>query len=266
VKSLSLLIAVALVAYGHGAYAAGPKPAKPDKDKAADSLPSFDLVTKQVKLVLSADPDYQEGDLITAPKVERILTKLDQVHWKVADGREIVRLALPEGDWMAAKFSLPDGRQFMRRVASMAGGYDRVDRLRHLPNGDNLVSQFIEEPDGFKMIEYMTSTRGGQNLGDYLSEDPDGANFNRPTGRIYTEQQLLKRLRASYDVEDARRHGVEAKQPEIIGVSSSKGKKSKPTSKSSTKRKPVRRPAPEPAIEEEQMLPPADSGDGPPQS
>jgi hypothetical protein len=250
----SLLLACAVDSFAVESFAAGNKPQKPEKEKSSSGpLPSFDNVTKQVQQLLALDPDYQPGDLLTASKAERILTKLDQLHWKVADGREIVKQLLPDGDWMAEKLQASDGREFMRQIAKMPGGYDRVDRLRHMPNGEIHITDFIETPDGSAMIEYMTTTQEGKNLGNFLSADPDGHNFNKPTGRIYTEQEFLKRLKLSYDAEAVRRLDIDPKP-------STKKTTTKSTSKSkfATKPKWTRRPPEEPEAEEP-MFPPAES-------
>lgn len=259
-KSLPLLIAIALLAYGRGAYAAGGKPSKPAaKEKApATPLPSFDLVTKQLKQVLAVDPEYKEGDLLTAPKVEKILAKLEQIHWKVADAKEITKLVLPDGDWLATRLLNGEGRQFMRQIAALPGGYDRIDRLRYLPEGERVVTNLFDGPDGFTMIEYMTTTHGGKNLGNYLSEDDNGADFNKHTGRIYTEQELLKRLKTSYEAEEARRRGQSPVEPTKPGTKKKSNTKFPP--KSSRTR---RAPATEPTAEE--PMPADGPGDGLPQ-
>jgi hypothetical protein len=212
-KSLRIVLgALLLLPSALGVAADGPPARTTTARTTAEPPPSFEAVTKEVKHLLALDPGYQAGDLLTVPKVERVLAKLEKIHWKVADGNEILKLVLSESDWMAARFSTPDGKQFMRQIAGMPGGYDRVDRLRRMPRGKSNINDFIENPEGFKMIEYMTTTKGGQNLGEQLSEAEDGADFNKPTGRIYTEQDLLKRLKQSYEAEDERRHGQDPKQ------------------------------------------------------
>ena len=59
----------------------------------------------------------------------------------------------------------------------------------------------IRGPGGEKLIEYMTTAAGGKELGKQLSQDPNGANFNAPTGRIYTVPDLLKYLKQQYDAQ-----------------------------------------------------------------
>ncbi|HET6328373.1 MAG TPA: hypothetical protein VFG04_27070, partial [Planctomycetaceae bacterium] len=216
-------------------------------------FPSFEDVTKTVQEVLALNPDYQPGDLVTASKVERILAKLEQNRWKVADGRQIVKQMLPDSDWMAMRLSAPDAQQFMHDIAKLPGGYDRVDRLRRMPNGEIHIGDFIDTPDGSAMIEYMTTTQEGKNLGNFLSQDPDGHNFNKLTGRIYTEQELLKRLKMSYDAAAVSRITIDPALP--TAPTSAPSGKSKTKSKFSSKSKRPREIQIEPETEEPAQLP-----------
>ena len=244
-KSLRCLFALSVLLCLSNCFAADKKPVKTTREKpAAGSFLSFEDVTKTVQQVLALDPNYQAGDLLTASKAERILAKLEQSRWKVADGREIVKQLLPDGDWMAVRLSAPDAQRFMHDIARLPGGYDRVDRLRHMPNGEIHIGDFIDTPDGSAMIEYMTTTQEGKNLGNFLSQDPDGHNFNKRTGRIYTERELLSRLKISYDAEAVRRLDIDSNKP------SKTTSKSTPKSKFPAKPKRPRRPPAEPEAEE----------------
>jgi hypothetical protein len=217
-KSLRLLLALVIFASAGLSFAGG-RPAKSAKEKSSDGpLPKFEAVTRQVQQVLAFDKEYQAGDLLTASKVERVLLKLEQIHWKVADRREIVRLVLSDSDWLSRQLATRDGKQFMRQIGTLPGGFDRVDRLRRMPYGEGQISDFIENPEGSKMIEYMTTTAEGKNLGDQLSEGVNGRDFNKATGRIYTELDLLKRLKRSYDAEAARRLALEPKTTPQVEV------------------------------------------------
>jgi hypothetical protein len=235
--------------------AADGRSAKTVEDKSAvKPLPTFDVVTKQVQELLALEPEYQAGDLLTASKVERILAKLDQIHWKVADRREIIKLVLSDSDWLARRLAISDAKQFMRQVGAMPGGYDRVDRIRGMVGGEYQIADFIQSPEGFKMIEYMTTTQEGKNLGELVSEGVNGRDFNKPTGRIYTERDLLKRLQTSYDAEVARRHGLDPKQ------STKPGTRKSPASKFPSKTNRMRRAPTKPVPDE--ATTPADSANG----
>jgi hypothetical protein len=79
-----------------------------------------------------------------------------------------------------------------------------------MPYGQQQIADLIRSPDGYKIFEYMTTTQGGRNLGGMLSQGVNGRDFNSPTGRIYTEVELLKRLKKSYDIEAVRRLAIES--------------------------------------------------------
>jgi hypothetical protein len=104
-------------------------------------------------------------------------------------------LFLPDGDWLAKQLRSKKGKLFMRNVAKHPDGFDRIDRLRRMPGGEKQLAELIQSPEGFKMVEYMTTTPGGKNLGKQLAKGKNGANFNEPTGRLYTEKQLIERLK-----------------------------------------------------------------------
>ena len=213
-KRFRLLLA-AMVCLISGAVSSAKTPLENDRKPTRDSFPSFDDITKTVKTHFATSRYYQPGDLVTAGNVGRLFTKLERNKkgkWKVRDQKEILKQVLPDGDWLARQFSTRYGTKFMRAVAEMPGGYDRVDRMRRMPHGEQQLIDLIRSPDGAKMIEYMTTTDGGKNLGKMLSQGVNGADFNAPTGRIYTEAELLKRLKQSYESEA--QHHKPSGQPE----------------------------------------------------
>jgi hypothetical protein len=191
------------------------------KDKSADSksadgksngkFPTFEKVTDTVEKQLAQNRRYRSGDLLTTSMVEPLFRKLEKINWKVADRRDISKMVLSDSDWMARQFSTDRGHDFMRQIAELPGGYDRVDRMRRMPYGQQQIAALIQGPDGSKLFEYMTTTQGGKNMGLMLSQGVNGADFNQDTGRIYTELDLIKRLKKSYDREAVRRLKIEKK-------------------------------------------------------
>jgi hypothetical protein len=83
----------------------------------------------------------------------------------------------------------------MRQISKMALAYDRIDRLAPLPHGQQTIRDLIRGPDGYKLIAYMTGTSGGTQLGRMLSTSPNAAGFNSATGRIYTAEALIEKLK-----------------------------------------------------------------------
>ncbi len=144
-----------------------------------------------------AQRDWRPRDLITRDKVEPLLAQLRRTMLPLPDARRILKDALPKDDFLAQQFRTSAGRKFMRQVARYDDAYDRLDRLRRLPHGEQTIIDLIRGPDGYKMIEYMTTTPGGEALGQQLSNASKGKKFNETTGRIYTAKMLLERLEQS---------------------------------------------------------------------
>ena len=149
--------------------------------------------------------DYQAGDLVAANDVTPIFAKLKKLGWTVADEREITGLLVPDSDPLVRQLRTTNGRKFMRKITSLPGGYDRLDRLRKMPQGEQRLREMIQSPGGEKLVEYMTSTPEGRNLGRSLSQSPSGKDFNKPTGRLYTAADVERRLLESYAAERVRR-------------------------------------------------------------
>jgi hypothetical protein len=165
------------------------------KDK---PIPTFAEVQKVVIRYFNADPDYKPGDLITREDVEPLLLQLQKLGLPLTDADKILARVHSKDDFLSQQLSTPNGRSFMRRIAALPDGYDRVDRLSRLPHGPETVRALVIGPDGDRMIDYMTKTKGGQELGRMLSNAPKGADFNAATNRIYTASQLLNRLQQSH--------------------------------------------------------------------
>lgn len=164
----------------------------------AKSLPSWSIVDKMIESHFEALPDYKPGDLIVRSEVEALLTKLARQGWRVANGRSILALVPKDDEFLAKRLRSKNGRKFMRQIADYPNAFDRLDRLGRMRRGKKIMEALVRGPDGYKLIEYMTKTGGGRELGKQLSRSPQGKDFNKPTGRIYTEKALRKRLKKSY--------------------------------------------------------------------
>ncbi|HLA85959.1 MAG TPA: hypothetical protein VJL29_14300 [Thermoguttaceae bacterium] len=165
---------------------------------AAADPPKWDDVKKAVMAYFERLPDYKRGDLLSRSQVEPVFGALERLGWRVAARKALVESVLPDNDPLVQQLRTPAGRKFARQVAGVPDGYDRLDRLRRLPRGRQNVENLIRGPDGYLMIEYMTTTPGGRNLGGMLSRAPKGKGFNQSTGRIYTVDMLLERLKQEY--------------------------------------------------------------------
>ncbi|MFN0199561.1 MAG: hypothetical protein ACKVT0_22645 [Planctomycetaceae bacterium] len=167
-----------------------------------EKFPSWSDIESAVNQQLHEITDYEEKDLVAREEVEPLWKTFDALGWKVdrKSQKSIEDQLLPKSDFLVKQLrSSKSARTFMRQVAEMPGGYDRIDHLRQMKYGERRIQELIRGPDGYKLIEYMTESTGGKNFGKQLSNAPGGKDFNKPTGRIYTEKSLLERLKVPYD-------------------------------------------------------------------
>jgi hypothetical protein len=158
----------------------------------------------------------QENDLITQQDISGLFKKIETLGWEISkqDRKNILDRLLSENDFLVRQLRTTHGRQFMRKISTLPGGYDRIDRLRKMPHGKYRIQEFIKGPDGYKMIEYMTTTKYGKNLGKQLSRAKSGRNFHEPTCLLYTQKDVLDSLQKIYQAdrtEAERRQSEESK-------------------------------------------------------
>jgi len=137
-------------------------------------------------------------DLLTRDQAEAILTKVEKAGLPLPDKKQILERVPAKDEFLVKELSTSEGRKFVRNIAKYPEAFDRVDRLSRIPRGEQTIHDLVKGPGGEKMIEYMTTASGGIALGKMLSETPRGADFNAPTGRIYTPAQLLDQLMKSH--------------------------------------------------------------------
>jgi hypothetical protein len=150
-----------------------------------------------IETCLAKTPDYQPGDLITRSQIEKVLAKLRASGFKVNEAEEIAKLGLADDSFLARELSTAEGRQFMRKLAQHPGTFSHLDRLSTIPRGQSLVRDMIRQKDGDKLVEYLATTKGGKNMGSMMAQARGGVDLNKPTGRIYTVEDLIAALRAT---------------------------------------------------------------------
>jgi hypothetical protein len=195
--TIALAILIATQAAGQTLRADSTKQSKP--------LPSWGEVEKLVKHSLASRSKYKPGDIIAKSDVHAALAKLETHGWTPADREKILKATPGDEEFIVTGLRAAGGTNFMRHVATYPDGYDRVDRMLHLPNGPQYVGDLITNPGGYKMFQYMTTAPGGRVMGEMLESTPGGEGFNDSTHRLYTEEKLLARLHKSYDTEKKRR-------------------------------------------------------------
>ncbi len=188
------LMACLATAVAHADEAARSNPSEEQE------LPAFALVREIVLHHFAAMPDYRSGDIISRSEVRPLLETIRLAGWNVRASRNILRSVLPDTDYLVRQLRSDDGRKFMQRVASYPMAYDRLHRLSGLARGRQLVHDLVHDVGGDELIRYLTTSEGGKNLAKQLSRVPRGADFDARTGRIYSRDDLLKRLEREYQL------------------------------------------------------------------
>ena len=180
-----LLASVALAIYMADFVLAAPRP-ETTNDRA---------VAKVVDEFFASQPGYQKGDLVTRSQIEKVVAKLVSKGVKISDPGGVVKLGLPDDSFLVRELSTPSGKRFMRKIAPRPGAYSHLDRLSTIPRGQTLIRDLMRTRDGDKMIEYLATTKGGKNMGDMMAQVRGGVDLNKPTGRIYTAEDLVAALK-----------------------------------------------------------------------
>lgn len=167
------------------------------------ALPSFSSASAVVDRYFSQQRDYVPSDLISQRDVQSVLASLKSAGWKVADKDQILKRVLPDGDFLVTLLGSKSGRQFARKSASDPLLYDRLDRLAQEAGGKELLESLVKLPDGERYAKSKPQ-RGALSMLEMLPKGKSGkarkvADYDRPTGRIYTQEQLLKQLRKSHE-------------------------------------------------------------------
>jgi hypothetical protein len=193
-------LATTLFIVGTLPHLAGAKPAVSARGK-PKVLPTFQAVKAEVERHLKGRRHYQSGDVLSHSDVEAIFGKLANLGWQVGDRKAILEQLLPDDYYLVRALRSPDNSEFMRQVGQVPNGfgYDRLDRLSRMGDGQIIVGRLMQEPGGWNLIDIMSETREGPGMAEAFSMGPGGKDFTKSTGRIYTEQQLVARLKQSYE-------------------------------------------------------------------
>lgn len=161
------------------------------------SAPSDNQLAHMVESYFATVDGYQKGDLITEAQIGKALAKLNSAGIKVPNAGAIADLGLSDDSFLVRELSTAEGRLFMRRLGKYPGTFSHLDRLSTIPRGQTLIRQLERQKDGEQMILYLTTTKGGQNMGDMMSQARGGVDLNKPTGRIYTVDDLVAAIKTA---------------------------------------------------------------------
>jgi hypothetical protein len=154
-------------------------------------------LAKVVDAFFGSQPGYQKGDLLSRSQVEKIIATLTSNGVKIPDAGSVTKRVLADDSFLVRELSTANGQRFMRKIASRSGAYSLLDRLSTIPHGQSLIRDLMRQKDGDKMIEYLATTKGGKNMGGMMAQVRGGVDLNKPTGRIYTEDELVAALKGA---------------------------------------------------------------------
>jgi hypothetical protein len=209
---LTVLTLLAAFLPGSLPAASGSKPALSHTSK-PKPMPTFEAVKGVVTGQLKKNRYYKSGDVLSRKDVDPMFGKLASLGWKVDDRKAILDQLLPDDYYLIRALRSPDNGLFMRQVGQDPDGYgyDRLDRISRMGDGQILIDRIMQEPGGWQFIDIMSETKEAPGMAQAFSMGPGGKDFTKPTGRIYTEQQLVARLKQSYD--KATKKKPSAKEP-----------------------------------------------------
>lgn len=162
---------------------------------AADLKPLSRAQIQQLVVAhLRSNPEYAAGDLITQADVEPIFNALIEQGRSPAENESLYDAFLSDREHLVKSLRTPEGRKFMRAVARLPNVYDRLERLSWSETGRRMLGELIEAADGPKLLEKILTPEGTEKIEESLRSDPRGGNFQLPTGKVHTADQLIDRL------------------------------------------------------------------------
>ena len=190
------LIAIATVSFG----AAADKPVPGTVGRAGLSVQEVQQIVADY---FSRQADYLPGDVITQSDVAAVLKNLAAAGSQPPDHQQILASTLPDNNAVVSALRTKRGRRFMRKVSGYESIYDRMDRLSQVSGGQRTIDAIVRLPDGEKYALPKKNTPNG--VPDFLDLLPKNASgkvrsvkdYDKPTGRIYTEADLIRRLNRS---------------------------------------------------------------------
>lgn len=166
----------------------------------AETKLSLDQVKQVVAEHFQALPDYRPGDIITQSEVEAVLKRLATYGFRPADSQEIIADSLPDSSSLVTLLRSSRGRKYMSKVKGYTLIYDRLDRVSRVSDGVTTLDMLIRLPNGEKFSHLKSQLpKGVPDILDLMPKKGNGLvrsikDYGKPTGRIYNEAGLVKRL------------------------------------------------------------------------
>ncbi|HTN77112.1 MAG TPA: hypothetical protein VL096_17755 [Pirellulaceae bacterium] len=164
--------------------------------------PPWAAIEKLTKWQLSTRVGYLPGDILSRSDVEAVLDQIKHDGWEVPNRADLLKNTLDDGHFVVKELRTPAGVKFSRAVMKDPNVFDRLDRLSEFSGGHKLIHTIVHLPDGTQLM-LKHPTPGMNALTELLPKQANGftpkdKDFNKPTGKIYNETELLTALNKSY--------------------------------------------------------------------
>lgn len=175
----------------------------PARSVSAESkLPDWQKVREAAEKHFGKQRDRQPRDIISRSDVSGVLLEIEKTGWQVPDQNSLLDQVLGDQHVLVATLRSPKGRRFMSQISGRTGMYDRLDRVSEAAGGAQLIRDIVKLPDGEKYAK-PKSGGGVPDLVDLLPKNASGKtrripDYDKPTGRLYTVDDLLNRLNQIY--------------------------------------------------------------------
>lgn len=178
-----------------------PTPLARSAESTAETSLTAEIAQRIVQQHLAANSDYNRGDLISRSQVTSIMKKLRSAGLQVRTERTFIRSTLRDNEYLPRLLRTPAGEQLMAQLSEAPLAYDRMHRLAGMSAGRQVIHGLLTEASDASSLQWLVATDASEIITKALAHDSAPTDFNKPTGRIYTETQLIARLVAAYEAE-----------------------------------------------------------------
>jgi len=172
-----------------------------------ESKLSLDQVKELVAAHFRSNPHYRPGDIISQSEVEAALRQLATYGFQPEDSQEILGDTLPDSNPLITLLRTGRGRKYMAKVNGYTLIYDRLDRVSRVSGGQTTLDMLVRLPNGEKFSSLKGELpKGVPDILDLMPKTGNGLvrsikGYEKPTGRIYSEADLVERLSRSFESE-----------------------------------------------------------------
>jgi len=173
----------------------GAAPAAPAAEKQKSKVPPFSVVEDLVGRELAKKKNYKEGDLITRGDVAGVYPQLEKLGFNARQVSKNLEVLLPDDHMLAVLMRSPQGEALAPQIKNLELALDRMDRLCHFAEGQDLVRKLVVAPNALAVVEQLCLPETVQGLSQKYPNEPACQVLDIPSGRAFTQRQYLEHLR-----------------------------------------------------------------------